>query len=284
MAMSTSETGVSVFIGPQTQYVLSTSGRHSSMLRYKTLLENLGLDIAYLPISSPTPDGKIDPRCFAMALRGLNSIGGAISRDIKGSIREHLDEVDEFAANIGAVNTVVRQGDKLIGYNTDAVGFELSIKKGTQGLDIDTAVVYGYGGVTSVVIAVLKKMGMSVTITGRRRDEAERRAGLLGVELFDMNVHKPKLFINAAPIKDDELKDIPGFVEALQGCVVVFDHEMPGNKLREYCVSHEVLHLPGTDMYYPQMAAQWKLFLKGKVPESVNLEELLEAAEFEPSS
>ena len=75
----------SVGITASTQYIISTSGRPSSMRRYQTLLQRLlCLDIAYIPISSPSEGGKILPDRFTMAIRGMNAIGGAISRDIKG--------------------------------------------------------------------------------------------------------------------------------------------------------------------------------------------------------
>ena len=126
--------GLPVRITPRTRFVLSTSGRPASARRYQILLRDLlDLDAAYVPISSNSDggrgEGKIDPACFAMALRGLNAIGGAISRDIKGTIAAHLDEVDDLARAVGAVNTVVvrhgsRGGDavRLVGYNTDAAG------------------------------------------------------------------------------------------------------------------------------------------------------------------
>lgn len=101
-----------------------------------------------------TEDRKIDPRCFASALRGLNAIGGAISRDIKHGILPHLDAMDPLAAAVKSVNTVVKGPDGLLtGYNTDAHGFREAIAAGVANIEppVKTAVVYGYGGVFSVV-------------------------------------------------------------------------------------------------------------------------------------
>ena len=80
---------VSFSIGPNTRYIISTSGRVTSLLRYKRLLQDeLHLDIAYLPIHSMnTSEPKIDPEKFVSTLRGLPCIGGAISRDIKETVR-----------------------------------------------------------------------------------------------------------------------------------------------------------------------------------------------------
>ncbi|KAL1500405.1 hypothetical protein AB1Y20_013062 [Prymnesium parvum] len=254
---------VEVAISPHTRFILSTSGRGSSARRYRTLLrEMLHLDVVYMPISSP--DGKIDPQCFAWALRGLNAIGGAISKDIKGTVAAYLDEVDPLAARVGAVNTVVRRGDRLVGYNTDALGFEQAIREGMAGREVRTAVCYGYGGVSAVVVAVLHRMGIQVLITGRRREAAALRAKELAASPFREG-DRADLFINSAPIGDSSLEDVPNFLEALQGAICCFDHEMPGKKLRQYCEANGVVHIPGTSMYWPQMSAQWTLFLDGIV-------------------
>jgi hypothetical protein len=54
------------------------------------------------------------------------------------------------------------------------------------------------------------------------------------------------------------------------GCKIAFDHEMPGKYLAQFCAENGVYHIKGTEMYYPQMVAQWRLFLEGLVaPEAV---------------
>lgn len=73
------------------------------------LQDVLRQDAAYLPISSPDADGKIDPLNFVRAIRGMNCMGGAISRDIKGTVGPLLDELDPLARTVGSVNTVVRR-------------------------------------------------------------------------------------------------------------------------------------------------------------------------------
>jgi shikimate dehydrogenase len=263
---------VEVFVGPATRYILSTSGRPASARRYRMLLQEMLLcDYAYMPFSVDG-GGKVDPRNFAMALRSLNAVGGAISKDIKGTIAAELDEVDEVAAHIGAVNTVVVRSGRLVGYNTDALGFEHAIRDGLKGLTISTAVVYGYGGVTAVVAVCLQRLGMRVLITGRRRDAAAARAAQLGVELFD-DAHsicagEARLFVNAAPVSDAPLSEAPNLLAALEGCAAAFDHEMPGAFLRRECEARGIRHIAGLSMYWPQMIAQWTLFLEGILPAS----------------
>lgn len=272
---------VSMPLGSNTTYIISTSGRPSSMKRYRCLLRNvLKLDVAYIPI---TAEGKkIRAVDFCNAIRGLNAIGGAISKDIKGTVLCELDKIDDIAHKIGAVNTIVRENNSLVGYNTDAEGFRVAIQRGIQSYfdqtalrflnsgkkknkPIKSAVCYGYGGVTSVVVAVLKSMRIEVYITGRRLRAAQTRAEELGVEVFEYKHHAPDLFINAAPVTDMRLDTIPHFLPALENCRIAFDHELIGKELVNYCLERDVFHIPGKAMYWPQMVAQWKLFLKAHV-------------------
>lgn len=252
--------GVDVQITSQTKYIISTSGRLMSMQRYKILLQEiLKLDIAYIPISSNSPSGAIDPRYFSYALKGMNCIGGAISRDIKHTIIPFLDEIDHLARTIQSVNTVIVRDNRLFGYNTDALGFKAAILGTIQRLNlkIETATCYGYGGVTSVVVAVLKELGVEhIYLCGRRLGEAKIRADELGVSVWSPGIVS-QLFVNATPVTDKPLEEAVNFLDALEGSQVVFDHEMPGHCLQDYCSQNEIIHISGLDMYYPQMYAQW---------------------------
>ncbi|MDW3194948.1 MAG: hypothetical protein R8G66_21430 [Cytophagales bacterium] len=247
-----------------TKYIISTSGRPTSIRRYERLLQDiLGLNIAYLPISAKDDATKILPDDFVNAISGLGAIGGAISKDIKGKVIHHLDELDDLAARVQSVNTVIRKGDRLLGYNTDAYGFEQAIKEGIAGLNIETALVYGYGGVFNVVYHVLKSMGLKVYVTGRRSEAVVQINEQYGLKPHDGS---PKqLFINASPVTDKPLEEAPGFLEAVEGAQVAFDHEMPGQYLMGHCQAKGIKHIPGTAMYYPQMYRQWALFLAGLV-------------------
>ena len=159
-AANSSRGGVVQEIGNRTMYIISTSGRPSSMLRYRNLLQKIcKLDIAYLPIHDGK-DGPIDPKKYANILRSLPCIGGAISKDIKQTIIPYLDELDESAKLVNSVNTVIviRNGDggeNLKGYNTDSLGFEAAIVQGTQkstNVIVKRAVCYGYGGINHLII------------------------------------------------------------------------------------------------------------------------------------
>merc|ERR1712166_567828 len=271
--------GIPILISARTQYIISTSGRQKSLQRYRKLLQDiLCVDIAYIPISSSHDDGKIDPEHFVNVIRGLNCLGGAISRDIKHTVMPFLDQIDPLAVRVQSVNTVIRVGSKLKGYNTDALGFSHAISQGLSGLtpQVKTAVVYGYGGVSSVVFCVLQELGIRVYVTGRDLVKAAACAERNQVQLYQ---DQPcDLFVNAAPVTDSPLVEAPNFLKALSGCRCVFDHEMPGEMLRAHCELKGIVHIAGTQMYMPQMRLQWGLFLEGIVRKD-EIESLLMQAE-----
>ncbi|MCD7824402.1 MAG: shikimate dehydrogenase [Clostridiaceae bacterium] len=76
----------------------------------------------------------------------------------KQEVIPYLDEMDENAKAIGAVNTIVNRDGKLYGYNTDLPGFYYMLKKHNIDIAGKKCVVLGDGGASKAVVAALKKM------------------------------------------------------------------------------------------------------------------------------
>ena len=75
-------------------------------------------------------------------------IGLNITIPFKQTVIEHLDEVDELALELNAVNTVVKKNNRLIGYNTDVYGIEKSLNSlSPHG---KSALIFGTGGAHAV--------------------------------------------------------------------------------------------------------------------------------------
>lgn len=90
----------------------------------------------------------------------------------KEKILPFLDEIDEEARAIGAVNTVRFEGDKAKGYNTDAYGFRQAIKpffKSTH----EKALILGTGGASKAIAHVFKNLGIDVNYlsTSKKGDQ-----------------------------------------------------------------------------------------------------------------
>ena len=92
----------------------------------------------------------------------------------KKEVIKHLDELTPEAGSTQSVNTVFLKDKKLIGHNTDIIGFELSIKKIKFDVANKKILILGAGGVVPSIIFALNKMGAgSIIVTNRTRSKAE---------------------------------------------------------------------------------------------------------------
>jgi len=100
--------------------------------------------------------------------RGCN-----ITMPHKQAVIDLADRLDPVATQIGAINTLVREGDQLIGYNTDAVGF-LEPLRGelSQEHYFRMARVLGTGGAARAIVAGLAGQGFTIVLAGRNPDKA----------------------------------------------------------------------------------------------------------------
>ncbi|WP_175990967.1 shikimate dehydrogenase [Bacillus sp. Marseille-Q1617] len=105
----------------------------------------------------------------ALGLRGIN-----VTVPHKTAVMPLLDEIDPLAASIGAVNTIVNREGKLIGYNTDGLGFVEGLKKDIQGdLSSKKVLIIGAGGAAKAIYFTLASLGVrNIDITNRSDDKA----------------------------------------------------------------------------------------------------------------
>jgi shikimate dehydrogenase len=119
----------------------------------------------------------VHPDDVADAVRGLKALGvrGAnVTVPHKEAVIRWLDDVTPEARAIGAVNTIVREIDRLVGHNTDAGGLTRSLEEADVALDGARAVVLGAGGAARAAVVGLARRGArSVVVAARRRDRAE---------------------------------------------------------------------------------------------------------------
>ncbi|MBM7565587.1 shikimate dehydrogenase [Paenibacillus sacheonensis] len=129
----------------------------------------------------------------AMGIRGVN-----VTIPHKLEIMPLLDEIHESARAIGAVNTIVNDGGRLTGYNTDGIGYVRSLKEEIRS-DLAGArvLIVGAGGATRGILYALAREGVtSVTISNRTVARAR--------ELADaFRGHVPSI----RAIGQDELRD-----------------------------------------------------------------------------
>lgn len=134
-------------------------------------MEAAAVDMVYVPFHVKGAElGAAVSAVRALGLAGLN-----VTIPHKEHVIEYLDEVDDNARLLGAVNTVVNRDGKLTGYNTDGDGFVKSLMEET-GFEPEgkSAVVVGAGGAARGIVAALLKHGTrDIVIANRTVKRAE---------------------------------------------------------------------------------------------------------------
>lgn len=107
-------------------------------------------------------------------MRALNIKGFNVTVPHKVDIIPMLDDIDESAQLVGAVNTVVNRNGKLIGYNTDGIGFYRSIKPYFTKRHEETQVlIIGAGGASRAIFNTLAKEGFGhIDLVNRTKKRA----------------------------------------------------------------------------------------------------------------
>ena len=173
---------MSAAITPETALcgiVLHPAGHTRSPAIHNAAYARLGIDAIYLTFDVP-------PSEFGSAIAGMRALRMrqlAVSIPHKVAVMELVDEVEETARAIGAVNTVTREGDRLIGSNSDWLGVTAALaREATEGLAGARAVVLGAGGAARAAVYGLLDAGASVTLLNRTESKAVALADELGAE------------------------------------------------------------------------------------------------------
>ena len=103
------------------------------------------------------------------------TIGGInVTIPFKKIVIPYLDKLSIEAQNTQSVNTIYLKDNKIIGHNTDIIGFETSIKESKYNLNNKEVLILGAGGVVPSIIFALIKMKVSkIKICNRTKEKAE---------------------------------------------------------------------------------------------------------------
>ncbi len=127
----------------------------------------------------PTEDADVPAR--VASLREPGTLGGNVTVPHKQRVMPEVDELSDTARRIGAVNTIVNHDGRLLGDNTDAYGFAMTVRG--AGMDItpaSRALVLGAGGAARAVIVALQDLGFgAIEIANRTPDRAVKLAAEL---------------------------------------------------------------------------------------------------------
>jgi len=174
-----------------------------SPLIHNQIILKYSVNFYYLPFqTTETNLGKAIQGIKALNIRGVN-----ITFPYKEKVIKFLDEVEESARRIGAVNTIVNNKGILTGYNTDVIGFKKSLQEdGKFAIKGEKAVILGAGGVARAVVYALSPFfpGSNINIfpleEERLKDKIEEAHLLVNATSLGM---PPK--IDNTPLPDEKL-------------------------------------------------------------------------------
>ncbi len=155
-----------------------------SPMMHNMAFEILGLDYVYLCFDV----GEKELPAAVQGLLAVNARGFNVTMPHKNRIVEFMDELSPAASLIGAVNTVVNEEGRLIGHNTDGLGFMRAVADAGYSISGKTVTLMGAGGASTAICAQAALDGVQtihlfVRPTSRYRERMEQLAKKINATL-----------------------------------------------------------------------------------------------------
>lgn len=232
-------------------------GHSFSKIFFTEKFEKEGIDAVYdlYPLEEIS---QFESLIQQQELTGLN-----VTIPYKQQVMRYLTELDETAAEIGAVNVIkfIRNDGKLTlkGYNSDAVGFEQSLMPFLKPHHRQ-ALVLGTGGASRAIFYVLKKLGIQAVYVSRTAGE-----GILTYQELNENILKENtVIVNCTPAgmfpNVDACPDIP--YEFLTGDHLLYDviYKPDETLFMKKGKMMGATTVNGLEMLYGQARAAWEIW------------------------
>lgn len=171
-------------------------GHTLSPVMHNAAFRAVGLNAVYLAFETRDLSGAL-AGMRALGLRGLS-----VTIPHKTAVIPLLDEVDDLAEKIGAVNTVSNRAGRLVGTNTDGLGALRALEEKTV-LAGQSVLIVGAGGAARAIGYLLKGRGLRLTLTNRSRTKGEALADFLNCSfrpLKEMKELPADLLVQTTPI------------------------------------------------------------------------------------
>ncbi len=230
--------------------------------------EAAGIAGAYIPfrVDAGQTEGAVS------AIKALNIRGAGVSMPHKQDCMPYLDELHPSAEAVGAVNTIVNENGRLIGYNTDVEGVKAALAL-LKAAPHETVLVVGAGGAARAVLKALDDMGaQSVTVTNRTAEKAMEIARTFGAKSIawdERNGFKADILINATPMGfKDDAPALPVDEASLANFRKIMDVVPPPtlSPLVKWCRAHNVPVADGATMAFYQAIGQFELYTGQAAP------------------
>lgn len=136
-----------------------------SPLMHNTALDHFGLKAEYHAVSVRNSEVS----SLIAHFNRLEFLGANVTIPYKETLFDAMDTLGVEAAQIGAINTIVKRDGRIVGENTDAYGFKVPIEEYENELAGERAIIFGTGGATKAISFALYEMGVEEIIMVSRR-------------------------------------------------------------------------------------------------------------------
>jgi shikimate dehydrogenase len=250
--------------------------------------DHVGLDAAY-ELWDRAPIQLADS---IAELRGEEFLGANVTIPHKERVVAQMDRLTEEAHATGAVNTITKEGKKLVGHNTDVAGFKVALDQlvGRQKMPRHAVVLGAGGGARAVVYGLIREGFQRVIVFNRHLHRAEGlvkhfakssshmdlRAMPWHESIIEAELSKAKVLVNATSIglSADE-SPIPD--EIITGDLLVLDLIYAQTRLLRAAASAGCTVADGEQMLLNQGAAAFTLWTGQPAPLDVMATALAEA-------
>ncbi|MEI4800217.1 shikimate dehydrogenase [Bacillus sp. NPDC077411] len=259
-------------------------GHSLSPLMHNDALSHLGIDAhyhAFLVQESELGEA-------VQGLKALGVVGFNVTTPHKVSIMQHLDEIDPLAEQIGAVNTVLHKDGKLIGYNTDGIGYVRSLQSiSKEPLTNKRILLLGAGGACRAIYYSLADADVKeIDIANRTVEKAERLitdcrsevvSSALSLEeatdkqaLYDIIIHTTTVGMHP------RVEDTPLRIRDLKKGSIVSDiiYNPFETKLLQDAKAHGAIVQNGIDMFVFQGALAFEIWT-GRLPNIERMKQIV---------
>jgi shikimate dehydrogenase len=193
-------------------------------------------------------------KIFRQEVSGFN-----VTIPYKTAIIPYLDELDESARKVGAVNVVKIDGRRKIGYNSDYTGFRESLETWLREIP-DQALVLGTGGASRAVVAVLNDLDIRPVLVSRSAGEGR----ITYQDLDEVFIRNTSLIVNSTPLGTfpdiDQAPDIPYDLLTTDHYLYDLVYNPEVTLFMQYGLNHGATVKNGLEMLHIQAERSWEIW------------------------
>jgi shikimate dehydrogenase/3-dehydroquinate dehydratase type I len=251
---------------PRNYVLLGNPVAHSLSPRmHNAALKKMGRDELYSAFCVQDVGGAVE------GLRAMNIRGASVTIPLKVVVMEFLDDIEDDALEIGAVNTIVNERGRLIGCNTDWRGLIRTLER-KMTIKNKTFVILGAGGTARAAVYGILREGGHPMIVNRSREKGQRLAEKFGCPFYplaEIGRLSADGLINTTPVgMFPRVQQSPVKAELLDRFQYVMDviYNPLQTKLLQDAVKRGCRVVSGADMFVHQGAEQLRIWTGAEPP------------------